>query len=732
MYKVFALILCFLLTFSCFGCDRLTPTYTTSNAGIIPPTTTHTNTTDSSSGTVPEDPDPYYQVDHAQGFVSAGSIAMLLSQGIPISVSYDQGYKGTPGFDYGSPDVYTFREYLTDGAALQWSPLTWQTAADGHILSYTSMGLYSLVPNQDLTGWSIACEMATAAPEDVTTSYVGQFGITAGDSARAFRIQLNPNAYWSNGQPINADTYLYSYQQLLDRRLENSRAAEVIQGELALAGALEYYTGTGSWEDVGIRKTGEYEIVLITRASVRQPEFSVPYYLQASYLVYAPLWESCLTYYDTQGQMLGEDSPAAVKLVSHYCTNLATSISYGPYTLTNYAPDQLIALERNFVWYGYADGKHLGQYQADAIRCHILGSYAEALQAYLAGELDVLTLNAADIDTYLDSGLVRLQPETYTTKLTFNTDRDALLARGHGILANVYFRQALSLSIDRSRFSGNFTAPGMTALGLINHTYWADVETSLAYRDTQQAQNILQTLYGSLDASGQNLELAQQLMALAYAQCLADGSYDGTSTITLTLSVYRQEDSHDPLLVLLQQALEAACAGTGFAGKVTIDLVVDSNCYAAMAQGQTDMILTTWGGNAADPYGILYSCYCSDSRLEYGFDPAAVTLQIQINGNWHTATLLDWAKWCAGIPGTAVTLEAFCNYDAESRAAIFAQLEYAYLSQYATTPLYVRSSAVLLSEKGSFALANYHSLLGFGGIRYYTFQFSDTQWNRQH
>ena len=117
--------------------------------------------------------------------------------------------------------------------------------------------------------------------------------------------------------------------------------------------------------------------------------------------------------------------------------------------------------------------------------------------------------------------------------------------------------------------------------------------------------------------------------------------------------------------------------------------------------------------------------------MEYGFDPAAVTVQIEINGDPHTASLLEWAQWCAGIPGTTIALEDFDRYDAESRAAIFAQLEYAYLSQYATTPLYARSSAVLLSEKGAYALANYHSLLGFGGIRYYTFQYSDIQWSQR-
>lgn len=734
MKRLIALVLLFGLLAFLSGCAHTPPSSIptgSSTATTAPTTAPSTAPTETTRPTEPED--PWYKADYENNFVIGGEVAAFPAQGNTLEVSYNDPYKGTPGFDYASPHVYTFREYLPNGKNLNWSPLTWQTNEDAYILDYTTMGLYCFTLNSDLTGWTIVPEMAAAAPEDVTADYVGQFGITKGETAKAWRIALNPQAYFSNGQPIDADTYLYSFQQLLDRRLAGSRAAELCQGDFAIAGAKEYYAGTGAWEDVGILKTGQFEIVLITARPVAQPEFYVPYYLQASYLVCPSLWESCKQYWDADGNLLSGDCPEAATITSTYCTSLETSVSCGPYTLIAFDPGQQLTLERNFTWYGYMDGLHLGQYQADTISCRIISNYNDILALYAAGELDRITLQSGDIAHYLDNDLLRQTAETYTTKLTFNTDPEALAARGNQVLANATFRKAIALAIDRSRFSAAYTAPGLTGLGLINEAYIADVATGLIYRETEGANTILRQLYGE-SLTGFDLDAAQNLMRQAFAECLADGSYDGVSSITLQLSVYRDDETYRQIYHYLSRALADAAEGSGFAGKVTLELVVDKNCYAAMAAGQTDMIFSTWGGNALDPFGILYHCYCGENAMEYGFDSSSLTLQTQINGETFSASLLDWARWCAGEQGNAPvsqsgrTLVDFHSFDPESQAAIFAELEFAYLSQFVTTPLYSHGSALLLSEKGDYAVKNQLPLVGFGGIRYYTFAYTDAEW----
>jgi hypothetical protein len=108
--------------------------------------------------------------------------------------------------------------------------------------------------------------------------------------------------------------------------------------------------------------------------------------------VYPALWETCLQYWDAEGNLLGGDSEAAVKLTTTYGTSVKTSVSYGPYVLRGMNPTQLI-LERNFAWYGYADGKHLGQYQTDQISCLLLQDQAAALMEVAAGTADACVID---------------------------------------------------------------------------------------------------------------------------------------------------------------------------------------------------------------------------------------------------------------------------------------------------------------------------------------------------
>ena len=696
-----------------------------------------------------------YSADPVTGALTAGSWQTALRQDSAGSVSYNDVYPGGNGKDYSDSAHYTYREYISSTGGLKWSPHTWETGDDSYILEYTTTGFYRFAPNQDLSGWTIVDEMAQGAPEDVTQDYIGQFGITKGQTARAFRIRLNPNACWADGTPINAQTYLYSYQQLLDPKMMNRRADSLYAGEFAIVGARDYLYGEAGWEQVGIVQEGEYTLVFITTESVADPEFFVPYRLSSTYLVYEPLWEACKSGFDKDGNPVSAQSPDAVRITTNYCTSLETSMSYGPYQLTVFEQDKRIVLGRNSLWHGYSDGKHLGQYQADEIVCQVISDQGTALLEFLSGNLDRINLSAADMERYATSDAVRYIPQTYTTKLTFNTDAEALKARGSQVLSNKNFRQGFSLAIDRSRFAAAYTAAGSPGYGLLSEMYVSDPFTGESYRHSDPAKNALVQLQGlrfgegedypTLEAAyaaitGYDPELAGSYLQLAYEETVASGLYDGESPIVLRLSVYRNEEVYVQMYHFLRAALEMACQNTGFAGKVTLEMVVDEDYYATMESGLTDIIFSTWGGDAYDPYGLLYNCYCDagikeyPNQMEYGFDAATVQLTITLDGSDCTASLQTWARWCAGDGDVTLqnakgqTLPAFREYDSYTRCAIYADLEWAYLSQTVTTALYYRSSATLLSQKGDYPSRQYLDLVEFGGIAFYQFDYTDEQW----
>ena len=152
----------------------------------------------------------------------------------------------------GDVPSYTFNDYTT-ALANNWNPHTWETNADDAVLSGylsspfvtmqaedTENGVYQWVyemateindvtaeHQDDLTKYAVNLPADTAA-EDVTEGYV-------------FEIKLNENAKWEDGTPINADSYIYSMQQLLNPEMRNYRANLYYAGESAIAGGNAYY-----------------------------------------------------------------------------------------------------------------------------------------------------------------------------------------------------------------------------------------------------------------------------------------------------------------------------------------------------------------------------------------------------------------------------------------------------------------------------------------------------------
>ncbi|MBQ8719748.1 MAG: hypothetical protein IJY65_01820 [Clostridia bacterium] len=173
-----------------------------------------------------------------------GSITTSSSEGEGEGAVSRLAYAGNTNKDYTDEKTYTYNDYLGATTGLNWNPHSWETNDDSYTLGYQSMGFYDFVLNSDLTGYAVVCEMAAELPVDVTSDYIGRFGITEGERARAWKIALNPSAKWHDGTPIKADDYIKSMQYQLDPLLLNRRADSYYAGDLQLVGAKAYlYSG---------------------------------------------------------------------------------------------------------------------------------------------------------------------------------------------------------------------------------------------------------------------------------------------------------------------------------------------------------------------------------------------------------------------------------------------------------------------------------------------------------
>lgn len=150
-----------------------------------------------------------------------------------------------------APAEYTYKSYST-ALGTNWNPHTWETNADDTILSYLSSPFCTMSIDDSENGvYQWIYEMATSI-EDVTADHqddLTKYDVTlpAGQAVEetvqgyVFEIKLNPDACWEDGTPINADSYIYSMEQLLDPDMKNYRANLYYAGESAVAGGSKYY-----------------------------------------------------------------------------------------------------------------------------------------------------------------------------------------------------------------------------------------------------------------------------------------------------------------------------------------------------------------------------------------------------------------------------------------------------------------------------------------------------------
>lgn len=507
-----------------------------------------------------------------------------------------------------------------------------------------------------------------------------------------------------------------------------------------------------SWDDVGFKVIDDYTIDFILANPIEEASFYAPYNLSSSYLVKKDLYESCKTFWDADGKEVATEEEAA-SITTNYNRTLETTVSYGPYKLTAFELDKEYTLSRNEQWYGYRDGKHLGQYQTDEIKVTVIAEHSTAMLAFEKGEIDGIALQSEDLDKYGTSSYVKYGPNNgYTTKLTFNTNYEKLLSRGTNsqVLVIDEFRQAFSYCYDRKEFATAYTAAGTAGFGLINELYCYNPFTGAYYRQNDYAKagllKVFDITYGeggdyaTLDEAyeamtGYDMPKAQELMKVAYDKAVAAGIYDGQSDISIEFRVYQSDEIYVKMFTYLNDHLQEACKGSGFEGKVSLKMTVDADYYETNYSGGADMIFTTWGGATMSPFTILYECYCdasdgSGQQMEYGYDTTAITVKYVVDGEEIADNLQNWALWADGgaVESINAKLGKFSDYDYDTRCAFYSQMEAAFLNWYPTTSVYYRNTASMDSQKIQSASDIYVTLVGFGGIQFLTYNYDDTEW----
>ena len=519
--------------------------------------------------------------------------------------------------------------------------------------------------------------------------------------------------------------------------------------EIPYFSVAEYTYPEVAWEAVGFKTEGNAIILILEKALPLLKEdgslsYQAAYNMSSLPLVKKDLYEACKQ----------EPQAGSTLWTSTYNSSVETSASWGPYKLETFQAGKEYTLVRNENWYGYKDAKFAGQYQTDKIVCETIGEWNTAWVKFQAGEIDGIGIDVTIADEYKNSERAYFTPDDFVASLQLQSSEEGLKGREEEgfdkeILANVKFRKALSLAIDREDFAAKTTTSSLKGFGLFNSMHYYDVENGGVFRNTDEAKKVLCEVYGveytdaTLDEAansitGYDLVQARALVEEAYQEQLAAGKISATDKVKLTGGSGAINETVTRRFNYIFDAWTKLVEETSLEGRLVFDEVKDFGTKWAtdFRAGGYDICMGGWSGAAWDPGYFLLAYLSPDYMYSTAWDTENTMMTFTMkgvgeNGEDITETmgLLDWYECLNGATGAKYDWSANA-LPQEKRLQLIAALEKEVLTVYYSVPLYNSFAASLLSYKVDYTTYTYNTFMGYGGIRYMTYNYNNYEWDK--
>lgn len=493
----------------------------------------------------------------------------------------------------------------------------------------------------------------------------------------------------------------------------------------------------------------EYELVMVIDGTLKPLDeegnltYEAGYYFSGWPLVKKDLWEKC------------EDT-TKTPYANSYCTSLEKSASWGPYKLTNYQDDKTYTVSRNDKWFGYGLEQYAKQYQTDTIITNKIPEWDTAWLSFQNGDLDSISMDVKIASDYRTSRQAFFTPDTATGCLNLQSLATSRTDKRNNLLLNYDdFRKAISLALNRDDYCAKNRPSSQAALGLLNSMYYYDVENGKVYRDSIQAKEAILNAYGAekveggwkvgtvvykeideaVDAmTGYNVTLARQLMTSAYQKAKSEGNYRDGEKIVLTFGVSEITANTDRTKNWFQAAFDDATKGTAFEGKISIEYFIfsDKTWSDQFKKGEYDLCFGAWSNAPFNPSYLLCETQINkDVRWAQNWDPTKVNVTVKATPDAdHEDGIYTYnlEQWRLILQGKDATLPNFKNFSIEDQLTALGAVETAILKEYYSVPVFSLYSASLMGYKTDYVTYEYNTFMGYGGIRYMSYNFDDTEW----
>ena len=390
--------------------------------------------------------------------------AMVLSLGAcgssdAGSGSSDGTEKTSTGFA-GTPDEDTYVVDLRAEPPELNSILTTDVAS-GDILREVMVGLYKLDEND------------TPQPDLAETTEVSDDGCT-------YTMTLRQDAKWTNGEPVTANDFVFSYQTICSKEAASSYAFIVYDN---LLNGNEVYEGTMDPSELGVKALDDYTLEVTF-------ENPIPYAKHLfSFASYYPVNQKA--YEEIGADVYGDD-------VDKIVTN-------GAYTISEWTHNDHITLTKNEDFYD-PDRCAVG-----TIRYTMMNDANTRMNAFQGGQVDCINLNADQMDqaeqlgikteSYVDNGNWYIQ---FNTQKTDKGLDNANIRRGLGMAINT---QSLCDDILRN---GSVPATGLvpTTIAGANGEKYRDAVGDVVSYNAEEAKKYFEQGLQETGLSAEDLKLS--------------------------------------------------------------------------------------------------------------------------------------------------------------------------------------------------------------------------------
>lgn len=323
------------------------------------------------------------------------------------------------------------------------------------------------------------------------------------DDDLVYTFHLRDEAVWSDGEPVTAQDFVYSWQRIVNPETA-ATYGYILNGVVKNASAIQ----------AGEMEPSELGVVAIDDKTLEVTlETECPYFIGlCAFAALMPLRQDVIEEYGTEW------------------TTPGNMVSNGAFVLTDWQHDNYIEMSRNDQYYDPAG--------PDKITWYLSDSQSAQLAAYEAGEYDFFYDVPTDqISTMKDAGQLFTADQICTYYLHLHCDN----------IPDWRVRAAIALSIDRENIVENVTqagqtpATGVVAAGITDSegTNWVDRVGDIMWQP-------LAEMYPDADLTTYSgrCDLAVQLLDEAVAE-----GYDTSATMTYE---YNTSEAHKAIAEAVQ------------------------------------------------------------------------------------------------------------------------------------------------------------------------------------